>query len=92
MHRFNFLRQMDQSVKTLQAAMALSLVAIRICGSQLRLELRARIRQANPGAPEARFAMRLRAWLARLHEVPRFGRSDAHHWPLCSTAAPGAGA
>jgi hypothetical protein len=39
------------------------------------LELARAIRQANPALLETRFAMRLRAWLARLHEVPRFGRA-----------------
>jgi len=75
MHRFNFLRQLDQSVKTLQAAMALSLDRYPNLRFATPLELARAIRQANPALLETRFAMRLRAWLARLHEVPRFGRA-----------------
>jgi hypothetical protein len=75
MHRFNFLRQTDQSVKTLQTAMALSLDRYPNLRFATPLELARAIRQANPALLETRFAMRLRAWLARLHEVPRFGRA-----------------
>jgi hypothetical protein len=75
MHRFNFLREMDQSVKTLQAAIALSLDRYPNLRFATPLELARAIRQANPALLETRFALRLRAWLARLHEVPRFGRA-----------------
>ncbi len=74
MHRFNFMRQMDQSLKTLQAAMALSLDRCPNLRFTTPLELARAIRQANPALLETRFGMRLRAWLARLHEVPRFAR------------------
>src|SRR6185295_782962 len=69
MHRFNFLRQMDQSLKTLQAAIALCLDRYPNVRFATSLELARAIRQADPALLETRFAMRLRAWLARLHEV-----------------------
>jgi len=75
MHRFNFLRQMDQSLKTLQAALALSLDRYPNLRFATPLELARAMRQANPALLETRFFMRLRAFLARCHEVPRFGRA-----------------
>ena len=75
MHRFNFLRQMDQSFEDVAGGMALSLDRYPNVRFATSLELARAIRQANPALLETRFAMRLRAWLARLHEVPRFGRA-----------------
>ena len=75
MHRFNFLREMDQSLKTLQTALALCLERYPTVRFASSFELARAIRQANPDLLETRFARRLRAWLARLHEVPRFGRA-----------------
>ena len=63
MHRFNFLRQTDQSLKTLQTAMALSLDCYPILRFATSLELARAIRQANPTLLETQFGLRLRAWL-----------------------------
>ena len=75
MHRINFMRQMDQSLRTLEAAMALSLDRYPNLRFSTPLELARAIRQGNPELLETRFGMRLRAWLARLHEVPHFARA-----------------
>ena len=76
MHRFNFLRQLDQSLATLQAAIALSLDRYPNLRFATPLELARAIRlPETPTLLETRFGMRLRAWLARLHEVPHFGRA-----------------
>ena len=77
MHRFNFLQQMDQSLKTLQRGdRALSLDSLSESAVHDSARTRARHTAGEPGAPGNRgSAMRLRAWLARLHEVPRFGRA-----------------
>ena len=75
MHRFNFLRQMQKSLETLQTAMALSLDRYPNLRFTTPLELARAIAQEDRTLLETRFGMRVRAWLARLHEVPRFGRA-----------------
>ena len=75
MHRFNFLQQMDRSLETLRSAIVLSLDRYPDLRFATPLELARAIRQRDRSILETRFSRRLRAWLARLHEVPRFGKA-----------------
>jgi hypothetical protein len=72
MHRFNFLNQMDQTLKTLRAAIEASLDRYPDLRFTTPLELARAIGQHNHGLMETAFGTRLRAWLARLHEIPHF--------------------
>ena len=75
MHRFNFLNQMDQTLKTLRAALETSLSRYPNLRFTTPLELARAIGQQNRGFVEFAFGVRLRAWLARLHEIPHFHRA-----------------
>lgn len=74
-HRFNFLDAPDASLATLEAG----LNAARARCADLRFlsprELARAIRQNDPAWIETRFGFRVRAWRARLAEIPRFARA-----------------
>jgi hypothetical protein len=72
MHRFNFLSQMDQTLKILRAAIEASLDRYPDLRFTTPLELARAIGQQNSSVVQTAFGARLRAWLARLHEIPRF--------------------
>lgn len=73
-HRFNFLDAPEASLATLEAG----LKAARACRPDLRFlsprELALAIRRNDPAWIETRFGSRVRAWRARLAEIPRFAR------------------
>ncbi|KAB2320149.1 hypothetical protein F8A86_09135 [Betaproteobacteria bacterium SCN1] len=74
-HRFNFLDAPDASLATLEAG----LNAARARCADLRFlspqELARAIRQRDPAWIDTRFGARMRAWRARLAEIPRFARA-----------------
>ena len=72
MHRFNFLRQMNRSLDTLQSALELSLARYPDLRFVTPRELAGAIVEKDRSILETRFGVRLRAWLARLPEIPRF--------------------
>ena len=74
MHRFNFLQQMDQSLIVLRAAIESSLDRCPDLRFTTPLEIARSARRENTALLETAFGARLRAWLARLHEIPRFHR------------------
>jgi hypothetical protein len=73
-HRFNFLQASDASLETLEAGLN---AALRAC-PDLRFitpnELVRALHARNPDWVEHRLRLRLAAWRARLHEIPRFRR------------------
>lgn len=73
-HRFNFLDAPEASLATLEAG----LKAACACRPDLRFlsprELARAIRRNDPAWIETRFGSRVRAWRARLAEIPRFAR------------------
>jgi len=73
-HRFNFLQAADASLATLQAGIAMCLAERPDLRFVTPLELAQAIRSGDAAVLETRFAVRLRAWLARLTEIPRFRR------------------
>ena len=72
MHRFNFLRQLELSLKTLQTGLALSLERYPAVRFVTPVELARAVARKAPTLLETRLGVRLKAWLARLPEVPRF--------------------
>jgi hypothetical protein len=72
MHRFNFLSQLDPSLKTLHAAIASSLDRYPKLRFATPLEIANGLRQRDAALLETALNRRLRAWLARLYEIPRF--------------------
>jgi len=74
MHRFNFLRQLGQSLDALRSALASSLGAHPDLRFVTPIELARAILRDDPALVENRWGRRLRPWLLRLREVPRFGR------------------
>jgi hypothetical protein len=74
-HRFNFLRELDRSLEALRAAIASSLAAhpeLRFASS---IEIARAIRRGDAALVDDRALPRIRAWLARLREIPRFRRA-----------------
>ncbi len=74
MHRFNFLRQLDQSLIVLRTAMESSLDRYPDLRFTTPLEIARSARRENTALLQTAFGVRLRAWLARLPEIPRFHR------------------
>ena len=74
MHRFNFLPAADASLATLQSAMSLCLAQLPSLRFISPLELARAIEHADATLIELAFRPRVRAWLARLAEIPRFHR------------------
>jgi hypothetical protein len=73
-HRFNFLQQFERSLEALRAAIASSLDAYPDLRFAASIEIARAIRRGDATLVESRLLPRLRAWLARLHEIPRFRR------------------
>jgi hypothetical protein len=74
MHRFNFLRQADRSVSALRAGIESCLGRFHDLRFTTPLEIARCARQDDMALLETAFRARLRAWLARLPEIPRFHR------------------
>jgi hypothetical protein len=75
MHRFNFLQEMDQSLNALRTALERSLGRhpnLRFTSPQ---EIARDIRQRNGEIVQTALGARIRAWLARAREIPRFHRA-----------------
>ena len=72
MHRFNFLTHIEESLETLRAAIEGALSGHPSLRFSTPLEIANAITEANSVLLETAFGLRLRAWLARLHEIPRF--------------------
>ena len=75
MHRFNFLQAADASLASLQSAMALCLAQIPTLRFISPLELARAIEHADATVIAREFRPRVRAWLHRLPEIPRFYRT-----------------
>ena len=74
-HRFNFLRQFERSLEGLRSAIAAGLERHPDLRFSSPVEIARAIRRNDATLVEDRFVPRARAWLARLHEIPRFGRA-----------------
>ena len=74
MHRFNFLQQMNPSLDVLRAAIESSLERYPDLRFTTPFEIARSARRENTALLETAFGARLRAWLARLSEIPRFHR------------------
>jgi hypothetical protein len=74
MHRFNFMQQRDQSLIVLRAAIQASLDRYPDLRFTTPLEIARTARRETTVLLETAFGARLRAWLARLPEIPRFHR------------------
>jgi len=75
MHRFNFLQAADASLASLQSAMALCLAQFPTLRFISPLELARAIEHADATVIAREFRPRVRAWLHRLPEIPRFYRT-----------------
>ena len=73
-HRFNFLQAPDASLAAVETGMRAALTARPDLRFVAPSELARAIRSNDPAWIETRFAPRLAAWRARLHEIPRFLR------------------
>jgi hypothetical protein len=74
MHRFNFLQQMDPSLIMLRSAIESSLDRYPDLRFATPLEFARSAAREDSALLETAFGARLRAWLARLYEIPRFHR------------------
>ena len=74
-HRFNFLQQFERSLEALRAAIASSLDAYPDLRFAASIDIARAIRRGDAALVEDRLLPRLRAWLTRLHEIPRFRRA-----------------
>jgi hypothetical protein len=74
MHRFNFLEQADRSLTLLREAIEGSLERCPNLRFTTPLEIARCARRENSALLETAFGARLRAWLARLSEIPHFHR------------------
>jgi len=74
MHRFNFLDQPDQSLKALREAITQALVHFPELRFITPQELARAIRERDAELVESGTRRRLKAWLRRLAEIPRFAR------------------
>jgi hypothetical protein len=74
MHRFNFLQQRDESLIKLREAIAASLDRCPNLRFTTPLEIARCAGRENSALLETAFGARLRAWLARLSEIPHFHR------------------
>lgn len=74
MHRFNFLDQADESLAALRDAIAQALARFPELRFVTPLELARAIGEPNPVLVETSTRRRLKAWLQRLAEIPRFTR------------------
>lgn len=73
-HRFNFLREPDASLATLEAGLKAALDACPTLRFAAPGEMARAIRQRDPAWIETALRPRLAAWRARLDEIPRFRR------------------
>lgn len=73
-HRFNFLDQPDASLAQLEQGLRAALARCPELRFLAPAELGRAMRQRDPAWIETRFFRRLRAWRARLAEIPRFAR------------------
>lgn len=73
-HRFNFLREQEASLATLDAGLKAALDACPALRFAAPGEIARAIRQRDPDWIETRWQPRLAAWCARLDEIPRFRR------------------
>jgi hypothetical protein len=74
MHRFNFLDRPDQSLAALRDAITRTLARFSELRFVTPLELAHAIRELNHELVETSKRRRLKAWLQRLAEIPRFAR------------------
>lgn len=84
-HRFNFLREQEASLAALDRALEEALVRCPAVRFLSPLELSRAMATRDPAWIETRWMWRLRAWHARLDEIPRFGRLaklSGLAWPL----------
>lgn len=75
MHRFNFLDRIDHALTTLRAAIEASLDRHPTLRFTTPSELARAMSHENLDLLETALGTRLRAWLARLDEIPRFRRA-----------------
>lgn len=73
-HRFNFLREPDASLATVEAGLEAALAACPTLRFAAPAAIAHAIRQRDPDWIETRLLPRLVAWRARLDEIPRFRR------------------
>lgn len=83
-HRFNFIQAADASLAALEQALTAASAGFPGLRFVSPLELARAMRARDPGWVEIRLKPRLRAWRARLDEVPRFRRVAR----LCGLALP----
>lgn len=84
-HRFNFLREQEASLAALGRALDEALAHCPAVRFLSPLELSRAMATRDPAWIETRWMPRLRAWRARLDEIPRFGRIarlSGLAWPL----------
>mgnify|MGYP001764778159 CR=1 FL=1 len=73
-HRFNFLQSLEASLNTLKSAITTCLDRFPDLRFMTPLELARAVQEEDSQLLERAFRKRLKVWLARLPEIPRFSR------------------